>query len=250
MLDVHDLIISPNMKRPVVEAYKTLRTNLQFSGLNQELRVILTTSAKTAEGKSTTTSNLAISIAQNGQRVLLMDCDLRKPSLHRAFGIVNEKGITNILAENLDFRSIVQKPGIPNLEILTSGPVPPNPPELLGSHKMENLIADTLNEYQVVLIDAPPILPVTDAAVLSRYVNGVILVIDHGRTSIKDASMAKEALVKVGANIIGTVINNMPSNYPGYYSYYYNNYYSDYTEDNYPKRKKGMKRRKSAKAKV
>ena len=235
MLKSSKLLNSSQFKAPIAEAYKTLRTNIQFSSLDNPIRAILVTSTAPAEGKSTTAANLAISMAQSDKRVLLVDCDFRKPSLHRAFNIINVKGLTNVLVEDLPYTEIANDVGIRNLQLLTSGPKPPNPSELLGSAKMK-LFLDTLREdYDMIILDTPPILPVTDAAVLSRVVDGCILVLSYGLTNYEMAYRAKESLQKVGAKILGTVINNIPPRSQGY-SYYY--YY--YDNENIP----GKRRRK------
>lgn len=233
MINYSKLITNPKIKGSVVEAYKTLRTNIQFLSVEKQLKVMLITSANASEGKSVTASNLAITMAQSDKRVLLIDCDLRKPSLHQAFGLLNEKGMTNVLVEGLDFHDICNTVGIPNLEVLTCGPKPPNPPELLGSLKMEAFIKMVTNEYDIVIIDAPPVLPITDAAVLSRLVDGIIFVIAYGQTSYESAVQAKESLEKVDAKIIGTIINNTPTRGSRAYNYYY--YY--YSDDDLSKRK-------------
>jgi capsular exopolysaccharide synthesis family protein len=239
------LITNPKTKSPVVEAYKVLRTNIQFLGMEKQLKVILITSTNASEGKSTTASNLAITMAQADKRTLLMDCDLRKPSIHRPFGLLNEKGITNVLAEGLDFHTVCNSVGVQNLDVLTSGPKPPNPPELLGSSKMQAFIKIVAEEYDVVIIDAPPVLPVTDAAVLSVLADGVILVISYGETSNHSLIQAKETLEKVDANIIGTIINNTPTKGYRAYSYYY--YYND---DDNSSRRKSARHSKKASAKL
>ena len=195
MINYSKLITNPKTKSPVAEAYKALRTNIQFLGLDKQLKVILITSANSSEGKSTT----ACTMAQADKRTLLMDCDLRKPSLHRPFGLLNEKGITNVLAEGLDFHTVCNTVEVQNLEILTSGPKPPNPPELLGSSKMRAFIKMAAEEYDIVIIDAPPVLPVTDAAVLSVLADGVIFVISYGETTNHSLVQANETLEKVNA---------------------------------------------------
>jgi len=230
MLNYNKLIVNPRAKSPIIEAYKTLRTNLQFSGLDKRLKVIMITSARASEGKSTTACNLAVTMAQNGKKVLLVDADLRKPAVHRAFGLLNEKGLTNILAEGLKFRDICNEAGIPSLEVITGGPIPPNPAELLGCPRMEGFIDAASDAYDIIILDAPP---VTDAAVLSRLTDGVIFVVEHGKTPSDQAVVAKEALVKVGARIIGAVINNVPAKASGNYGY---NYYY-YDEDGIRKKK-------------
>lgn len=210
MLKSTKLISNLSMRAPIAEAYKTLRTNIQFSSLDKEIKVILVTSSTPAEGKSTTASNLAITMAQSEKKVLLIDCDLRKPSIHRAFSLLNSKGLTNVLVEGLDYQSICNTAGIPNLEVLTSGPKPPNPSELLGTAKMETFLEMVSHDYDLVILDAPPILPVTDAAVLSQFVDGVVFVIAYGVTPYEIVIRAKENLEKVNAKILGTVLNNTP----------------------------------------
>lgn len=238
MLKSTKLLLNSQFKAPIAEAYKTLRTNIQFSSLDVPIRVILVTSANPAEGKSTTVANMAISMAQSDKRVLIVDCDLRKPSIHRAFNIMNTKGLTNILAEDLDYHQICNTAGIPNLEIITSGPKPPNPSELLGSARMKIFIEKLKNDYDMIILDSPPVLPVTDAVVLSRVVDGTILVINYGTTIYEMAHRAKESLQKVGSKIIGTVINNVPIRGHGYaYSYYYYDNNGD-TESKKNRRKK------------
>jgi capsular exopolysaccharide synthesis family protein len=225
------------IKAPVEEAYKTLRTNIQFSSLDQERKILLITSASESEGKSTTAANLAIAMAQAGKSVLLVDCDLRKPSINRKFHLPNTKGLTNILAEGLDYREFSNSVGIPGLDILTSGPKPPNPSELLGSSRMETFINMVSQEFDHVILDAPPVLPVTDAAVMSRLADGVILVISYGETSGESAALAKENLKNVNARIIGAVINNTPAKgVGGYYSY---SYYGE--TDTKTKKRKSLK---------
>jgi capsular exopolysaccharide synthesis family protein len=227
------LLNNPTIKAPVKEAYKTLRTNIQFSSLDQERKVLLVTSASEAEGKSTTASNLAIAMAQAGKRVLLIDCDLRKPVVHRTFHLPNMKGLTNILAEDLDHTEICNSVGIQGLDVLTSGPKPPNPSELMGTLRMETFIKAVSQEYDQIIMDAPPVLPVTDAAVLSRLTDGVILVLAYGQTSREAAAQAKESLGNVNARIIGAVINSFPANgRGGYYGYYY------YSEEDTGKKEK------------
>lgn len=220
-MKVSKLISEKGIRSPIIEAYKTLRTNIQFSGIDKDMRVILLTSADPSVGKSTTSANLAISMAQSDQRVLLIDCDLRKPAVHKLFHLVNKKGLTNILAEGIPYETICNEVGIPNLNVITSGPKPPNPSELLGSQKMKEVLDQIKKDYDVIVLDTPPVLAVTDAAVLSRVVDGVIFVVRYGRTTTDMAARAKENLDRVNANIIGTVINDIDSTSYGYTYYYY-----------------------------
>ena len=179
------LIGSPSIKAPVTEAYKTLRTNIQYSNLDNNLKVILVTSSTQSEGKTSTSSNLAISMAQSDKKVLLIDCDLRRSNVHKLFHILNVKGLTNVLAENMDYHEILNSVGIPNLDILTSGPKPPNPSEILGSTRMEAFMERVSKEYDVIILDAPPILPVADAMVLSKLAMSIrILLYSEGEGEI------------------------------------------------------------------
>lgn len=220
------LITGHSLKSPVAEAYKTLRTNIQYSNPDSKLNVILVTSAAQSEGKSTTAANLAVTLAQSEKRVLLIDCDFRKSSIHKIFGIINAKGVTNVLVQNVDYHEISNMVEIENLEVLTSGPKPPNPSELLGSARMEAFINSAVAEYDMIIIDAPPVLPVTDSMVLARLADGVIFVVDYGKTTNEMAKAALEKLKKVDAKILGVVINKTPIKKSGRYEYYYY-YYGD-----------------------
>jgi len=230
------MMLNVKSKSPIVEAYKTLRTNLQFAGLDKPVQVVVISSANPTEGKTTTAANLAISIAQSEKRVLLLDCDLRKPAIHKFFGIANSRGLTNILAENIHYQELCITAGIGNLDIITCGPKPPNPSELLGSSRMAAFLECIRQDYDMIVIDSPPVLPVTDAAVLSRIVDGIILVLGCGTTTVEMAVRAKDNIEKVGGRIIGTVINNIPTKGNGYY--YYNYYYYYYDSDSTGKTKR------------
>ena len=223
-----NLVIHADKKSPVAEAYRILRTNIEFSSTDRKVKVILVTSSGPSEGKTTTASNMAIAMAEANRRVLLIDCDLRKPAVHRLFGLVNVKGLTNILVEGIEYSNITNVTEVENLEIITSGPKPPNPAELLGSNKMKEFLDNVREGYDVVIIDAPPILPVTDAAVLSQYVDGVILVAGYGLTTFDAAIQAKASLQKVNARILGVVLNGVPTDKRGGYYYYYYYYYDEY----------------------
>jgi capsular exopolysaccharide synthesis family protein len=219
------IITNLNPKSTVSEAYRILRTNIQFSSPDKKLKSILFTSAGMDEGKTTTVINLAITMAQAGNKVLVVDCDLRKPTIHSYVKLSNEKGLTTILAQNEDFRSIIKDIKIDNLDIIPSGPIPPNPAELLGSQRMEKFLETVKGFYDYILIDTPPVGFLTDAAVLSTKIDGVILVIPSGRVTIELANRVKHSLQRVKANIIGVVLNKMPVNRSSYYYSNYNNYY-------------------------
>ena len=211
------LIADRDAKSPVAEAYRTIRTNIQFSNVGQELKTIIVTSATPNEGKSTTISNLAVVMAQAGHKVLLMDCDLRNPTQHKIFKLTN-KGLANE-----DVKEVIQKTGIENLELLASGPVAPNPSELLGSKRMEQLLEQLKPDYDYILIDTPPIMLVTDAAVLSGKVDGLILLISSGAVSPAVAKEAKQRLLQAGTHILGVILNKVElahTHGSGYYYYY------------------------------
>lgn len=217
------LIVQDNPKSPVSEAYRTLRTNIQFSSFDNELDTILVTSSGPSEGKSTTSSNLALSMAETGKKVLLIDCDLRKPSIHKKFNISNNKGLSNLLIGQFKFDDVAQKYS-DNVCILTSGTVPPNPSEMLASKKMKQFLEEARKIFDFIILDTPPVVAVTDAQLLSTMVGGVLLVIAAGQAEIAAAEKAKELLEHVNANIIGVVINKAEvtsGKKYGYYHYYY-----------------------------
>lgn len=214
------LITISNPRSPIAEAYRSLRTNLEFSSLDHPLRSMVVTSAGPEEGKSTTLANLAVTMAQSGKKVILIDCDLRRPSQHQIFNARNSTGITDLIRdESLLANPPLQDTPVTNLKLLTSGPLPPNPSELLGSRRMSEIIEGLLTRAEVLLFDAPPIIAVTDAALLSSKVDGVLLVIGAGKTKREHARKAKELLEKVNARLIGTVLNNVK--YDSTFQYYY-----------------------------
>ncbi len=200
------------------EAYRTLRTNIQFSSLDKPLQTLLITSTAPDEGKSTTLANLAVTMAQAEQRVIVVDCDLRRPSLHTLFGLANEPGLTNVILQQNDMPLPLQATGVPGLSVLASGPLPPRPADLLGSRRMEALIARLRAEADIILFDTPPVIAVTDAAVLATRLDGVLLVLQAGKTRRDRAREARRQLEKVKANLIGVVLNNArPEAGYGYY---------------------------------
>lgn len=216
-------------KSPVSEAFRTLRTNIQFSSIDKPIRSMVITSSGPREGKSTVSANIAVTIAQAEKRVLLIDCDLRKPTLHKHFQMSSLKGLTNILVENAKHTDVLYDfADIPGLNVIGSGPIPPNPAELLGSNKMKKFIKDMEKEYDMVILDTPPIGLVTDSALLSTIVDGTILVCSVEEADINAAQRAKKLLDKVNANILGVVLNKVPINGGGYYKYHYS-YYYDYS---------------------
>ena len=220
-----NLISLKNPKSRSAEAFRTLRTNIQFSSLDTELKSIVVTSSGSGEGKSTVMANLAITMAESGKRVILIDCDLRKPSIHKKMGVTNSVGLTNVLVQNIKKEDCMAESTVKNLFILTSGPIPPNPAELLGTKKMRDFIEDLKNEFDMVLIDAPPVLAVTDAQILSTIADGVIFVASYGEAQKNAMVDAKELIDKVGGKVIGIVFNKVPEAVSGYYGKYYKGYY-------------------------
>jgi capsular exopolysaccharide synthesis family protein len=203
------LVTLADPRSPASEAFRTLRTNIQFSSLDKPVRTILVTGVDAGEGKSTTLANLAVVMAQGGKRVVVVDCDLRRPTLHKVFGLAGEPGLTTAILEKTG-HAASQKTAVEGLSLVASGPLPPNPSELLGSHRFEEILAALVNEADIVLLDAPPIVAVSDAAVLASKVDGVILVVSAGKTKRDLARRAKSLLEKVNAHILGVVLNNAP----------------------------------------
>ncbi|WP_298841023.1 CpsD/CapB family tyrosine-protein kinase [Clostridium sp.] len=219
------LITLKNPKSRTAEAFRTLRTNIQFSSLDKELQTIAVTSSGSGEGKSTVIANLAITMAESGKKVILVDCDLRKPSIHKKMGISNALGLTNVLVQDVKKEDCMVKTEVDNLLILTSGPIPPNPAELLGSKKMRAFIEALKDEFDLILIDAPPVLAVTDAQILSTVVDGVIFVASYGEAQKNAIVDAKQLIDKVGGKILGVVFNKVPNEACGYHGKYYKGYY-------------------------
>jgi non-specific protein-tyrosine kinase len=235
----HRLIAVREPRSPVVEAFRSLRTNIQFAGVDQPIRTLLVTSAGPSEGKSTVAANLAVVMAQAGLKVVIIDADLRRPTMHKQFEQINRSGLTDmILRDPSQWSGLAISSGVPNLSLLLSGSLPPNPSELLGSKRMQQLIEHLHQAYDVVIIDAPPLLPVTDALVLSALTDGVLMVIDYGSTRIGEALQGKTQLDQSGARILGVVMNKIPTGRRGY-SYYYRHYYTYEDKDDSKRRRKG-----------
>ncbi len=218
----NELAILSNSQSAATEAYRVLRTNLHFSAVDHPLRTLLITSPAPGEGKSLTTANLAAVLAQAGRRVILVDADLHKPRVHRVFGLRNNVGLTTaLLDEHPNLEGLIQEGPVPNLWVLTSGPLPPNPAELLGSTRAKELIAQLLAQADMVLFDSPPIVALADAVIISTQTDGVLLVLDVGHSRREVARRAVEALRRVNARVLGVVLNRMPIRGEGYYYYYY-----------------------------
>jgi len=216
------IISIKNPKSPIAEAYRGIRTSIEFSNLDKNLQVITVTSSMQNEGKSTVLANLAVSFANLDKKVLIMEGDLRNPSVHRMFNISNIKGLTDILLQNKVFADCVHCTDVKNLHVLTCGAIPPNPSEMLSSKKIRDFIESLREYYDYIFIDAPPIGIVTDAGIISTYTDGCIFVVGAGDADIEMAKVSKERLEKVGANILGVVLNKFEaSGASGYYNYYY-----------------------------
>ena len=216
-------IISYNDPKSVIsEQYREIRTNIEYSNVDQNTKTILVTSSDKNEGKTTTVSNLAVSFANLNKKVLLIDCDLRNASIHKMFRLNNIYGLTDILAKDKAVDKCIQKTELENLYVLTAGAIPPNPAEILSSEKMKNLIEDLKNIYDYIFIDTPPIGLVTDAGALSSFIDGVVLVVKSESVEKKYLEETKKKLDAVDARILGAILNSYKSEQKdyNYYSYY------------------------------
>lgn len=221
-----NLIVNKSPKSIQAEAYRSLRTNMNFLSVDKDLKTLVVTSSSAREGKSTVISNLAITLANTNKKVLIIDADNRKAKIHKFFEINNVAGLSNALFDKEHFSRFVKKTEIENLFILPSGPAAPNPSELLESNAMKDLIEVTKGEYDYVLIDTPPVGLVTDAAIISEISDGLILVVASEQTDKKNFKEAVESLKKVDANILGVVLNKLKGeNLVGYKEYYNSGYY-------------------------
>lgn len=215
-------IVENKPKSHVSEAYRTLRTNIQFSTFDNEIKSILITSAGPSEGKSTTAGNLAFAMAQTGKKVILLDCDLRKPSIHKKFSISNKSGLSDYLIGEVNFEDVVVK-YCDNLHVIPCGTIPPNPVEMISSNKLKNFIQECKELYDCVILDTPPVVAVTDAQIISAEVDGVLLVAAAEQTDKSAMLKAKELLEDAKANIIGSVLTKVKikSSYGYGKEYYY-----------------------------
>jgi protein-tyrosine kinase len=211
------------------ESYRVLRTNLHYANPDTPLRRLLVTSAGPGEGKSTTVSNLGVAMAQNERVVLLVDTDLRRPTLHTIFRQPNSPGLSSYLAGDSMLDAIVQKTAIPNLSIVASGPMPPNPAELLASRRMREFVSAVSEHFDTIIFDSPPVLAVSDACTLAAMVDGVLLVVGSGATPETNLRRAKEQLTAVHGHIIGAVVNRFDAGASGYSKRYYDSYDGYYT---------------------
>jgi capsular exopolysaccharide synthesis family protein len=215
----------------MAEAYRHLRTSLLFSSAGQPPRTILVTSSQPAEGKTTTAINTAVTLAQADADVIVIDCDLRRPRVHNYFNLDNSHGLTNYLSGEKDVDRLIRSyPGLPRLKVITSGPIPPNPAELLSSEEMKNLLTSLSGRFRHIIVDSPPAISFTDAAILSTLVDGVVLVAMANKSSLHLMRRFKQRLVTIGARIYGVVLNGIKAGSMEY-EYYGAGYYNYYKHD-------------------
>lgn len=237
MENMHIITIN-KPKSPISEAYRTLRTNIQFSSIDSKPKTLLITSSSPQEGKTTTAVNLAVSIAQEGKKTVLLDCDLRKPKIHTIFKISNEaEGLSSILIDEIKTEQGIKETEVPNLYVLSSGKTPSNPSELLSSQRMQQFMEYLKQSFDYIVIDSPPIIAVTDAQIISKYTDACILIVAAGESDRNAVMRAKELLCNVNANLIGVVLNKIDISRGGYYKY------SLYYETEKAKKKAGILKR-------
>ncbi|GAA0104645.1 CpsD/CapB family tyrosine-protein kinase [Paraclostridium sordellii] len=231
------LITRRDPKSPISEAYRTIRTNIEFSNLDKEIKTIVITSSQQNEGKSTVIANLAVSFAgMEDKRVLVVEGDLRNPTVHRMFNVSNSHGITEILTGQKSFEECVHRTEVQGLHVITCGKIPPNPSEMLASKKMKAFIKSLKDYYDYIFIDAPPIGIITDAGIVSTYTDGTMLIVASKEVDIDMVKIAKSRLEKVNANILGIVLNKFEESNSSYS--YYNYYYEESSSNTRSKKKK------------
>ena len=225
-----ELLSQHESRSSFAEAYRALRTSLLLSSAEHAPRTMLVTSSHPAEGKTTIVANTAISLAQTGARVLVLDADMRRPRCHKILSLKNEAGLSNYLSRETPLERVIQEHEIPNLYVLTAGPVPPNPSELLSSPKLRALLEELRDKFDHVVIDSPPVINVTDALIISTSVDGVVLVVKSGHTPREAVLRAKQALADVNAKVFGVVLNGIDLDAESYYYNYKYSYYNSYEE--------------------
>lgn len=218
---VSPLYVYDNPKSTISEKFRGVRSNIMFSGANTEIKSLLITSEKPASGKSTITANIAITYAQAGYRTLVIDGDMRKPTQQNIFDLTNHSGLSNLIIGKVLQTDAIKETHIENLNVLTSGPVPPNPSELIASTNFHELFSKLSDEFDFILIDTPPVTTVTDAQLYAQNVRECILVIDGSKNEKNEVKKAKELLIKSGGKVIGAVLNKMTIEKGSSYYYYY-----------------------------
>lgn len=235
--ETESLMVGSQRRSSAAEAYKVLRTNVEFSTLDRPGQSLLVTSANPGEGKTTTTANLALAIAQTGKRVVVVDSDLRRPNLHKVFGLSNTGGLSSaLLSKEASLDGYVQSTRFENLAVLTSGPLPPNPSELLSSRRLDAVVKALKRQADVTLFDSPPALPVTDASILASKVDGTILVVDSGKTRVDALRRAYETLSRSKTRVLGGILNKLSPKGRGYYYYHY--YYGTAEDGTHARRRR------------
>lgn len=228
-MNMTELVVESNPKSSISEAIKTIRTNLQFSSIDKELETVLVTSSMPGEGKSFVSANLGVAFVQDGKKVLLIDCDMRKGRQHKIFHVNNERGLSTLLLGPINISNIknfTQRTEIKNLDILTMGIVPPNPSELLNSENMKALIDVLKKEYDLIIFDGVPVNGLTDSVIMSKLVDEVVIVSAMKQTPVELLAQTKKTLEAVEANIAGVIVNKVPNSKGGYYYTSYGSYYA------------------------
>ncbi len=220
--NVRHLVAKINPTSPITEQYRTLRTNIQFSTIDEEVKTLIVTSAEPSAGKSMTAANLAIVYAQQGFKTLLIDADMRKPTVHYTFRMDNITGLSNALIDNIQLNDIAASFDVNNLSVISSGPLPPNPAELLGSKRFDQLLENAKEVYDVIVIDTAPLLAVTDAQILSTKTDGVVIVARSNSTETEGLKQAVDLVAKVRGRLLGIVLNDVEKAGDNYYYYYGN----------------------------
>ncbi|WP_303699671.1 CpsD/CapB family tyrosine-protein kinase [Lentibacillus sp. CBA3610] len=217
---IRHLITKMNPRSPIAEQFRTVRTNLQFSSADHELKSLMVTSSGPSEGKSSSAANLAVVYAQQGKKVLLVDSDMRKPTVHYTFRLDNLSGLSNILVGDASLQDTVTYSDVENLDVIACGPIPPNPSELLGSRRMEQFIKEAKMAYDIILFDTPPVLAVTDAQILANLCDGSMLIVRSKQTEYESAEKSIDVLQSSTAKFLGTVLNGVEKKKANYYYYY------------------------------
>lgn len=210
-----------NPRSPITEQYRTIRTNIQFSSVDQEIKNVLVTSADPGAGKSSTVANLAVVHAHQGKKTLLIDADMRKPTVHYTFRKDNLMGLSSVLISEAEIEEAAEPTDVDHLDVLTCGPIPPNPSELLGSAQMQELLKDAKRIYDFIILDTPPTLAVTDAKVLANLVDATLFVVRSGSTQTEEAERAIKSIQEAEAKFLGALLNDVPKDKDDSYYYYY-----------------------------